>query len=409
MFAWGAFSSASFLQIPIDDLSAATQLAVMKLNIMQLTGSFHQGGSERQAVQLIRLLHQEGSFQVFPATLNREGVMLGELESIGFTNIPEYKLTSFFNANMIRQVRRCADYIKENDIRLIHSHDFYTNIFGMLAGRLAGVPVRIASKRETGGIRTRGQAFTERQAFKIANAITVNAGAVRDYLVEKQGVERSKISVIYNGLDLERLKPDAKLSREEICTLFGLPNSPKIQFVTIVANLRHDLKNYPMFLRSAKRVLSEVPEAHFVMAGEGELTGPMKQLAADLGISESCHFIGRCGRVPELLSISHVCILSSKFEGFSNSILEYMSAARPVVATNVGGANEAIIDGVTGFLVESDDDQNMSARIIELLQNPDMANKMGAEGSSRVETEFSLSSQLKNIVELYDSLLSEYA
>src|SRR5262249_55996952 len=117
-------------------------------------------------------------------------------------------------------------------------------------------------------------------------------------------------------------------------------------------------------------------------------------------------FTGRCEHIADLLSISDVCVLSSVAEGFSNSILEYMGASRPVVATNVGGAREAIIEGETGYLVRPGDDETMAARITELLRNPDRARSMGRRGRQVVEQKFSPAAQLAQTEQLYDLLLA---
>ena len=138
----------------------------VKKSVLQFIGSFHQGGTERQAVTLTKMLKNEGSFDIFAATLNNQGVLLkDEIESLGLPEIPEFPLTSFYNLNFVRQVRRCAKYLRDNKIDLVHTHDFYTNVFGMAAAALAGVPARIASKRETGGMRSRAQEFVEKLAF----------------------------------------------------------------------------------------------------------------------------------------------------------------------------------------------------------------------------------------------------
>jgi glycosyltransferase involved in cell wall biosynthesis len=109
--------------------------------------------------------------------------------------------------------------------------------------------------------------------------------------------------------------------------------------------------------------------------------------------------------VAELLSISDVCVLSSKAEGFSNSILEYMAAGKPVVATNVGGAGEAIAEGETGFLVPSGDDGMMAERLVSLLLEPDRALKMGAVAKRIVSERFSCEAQLSRTENLYETLL----
>jgi glycosyltransferase EpsD len=160
-----------------------------------------------------------------------------------------------------------------------------------------------------------------------------------------------------------------------------------------------------MFLRAAARVLSGVPNARFIIAGEGELMDDLGSLASELGVAEETFFIGRCDDVAELLMVSNVCVLTSKAEGFSNSILEYMAAARPVVATDVGGAREAIAEGESGYIVASDDDEALAERVTELLRNDEKARAMGVRGRQIVEEKFSDKAQLKNTEAMYDLLL----
>jgi glycosyltransferase involved in cell wall biosynthesis len=142
-----------------------------------------------------------------------------------------------------------------------------------------------------------------------------------------------------------------------------------------------------------------------LLAGEGELTESLRELAGELNLSDSTFFLGRCERIAELLSVSEVCVLSSKAEGFSNSILEYMAGARPVVATDVGGAREAVVEEQTGYLVASGDDVKMAERIISLLKAPERARAMGERGKQVVEEKFSCAAQLRNTEQLYDRLL----
>lgn len=373
----------------------------MKRNALQLIGSFHTGGSERQAVQLTKLLAKDASFNVFIACLNRDGALRGEVERIGFTEIPEYKLTSFYDANFFKQVSEFARFLRENKIEVLHAHDFYTNVFGILAATFARVPVKIASKRETGGMRSRSQKMLEKFVFNRSDAIVVNAEAVRNYLISENFPAR-KLNVIYNGLDLERLKPKT-IERREICEKLGLPAVENIRFITLVANLRHTVKNQPMFLRAAQKIVQKFPDAHFVVAGEGELKDELESSAQALRIGKNTHFIGRCETVAELLHVSYACVLCSRYEGFSNSILEYMAASKPVVSTDVGGAREAIFENENGFLVASDDDEAMAQRLIDLLEDKEKACVFGARGRRIVEENFSVASQLERTLELYNA------
>ena len=331
--------------------------------------------------------------------------MRSEVEKLGFREIPEFKLTSFYDLNFLKQLRRCARFLRENKIEIVQTHDFYTNVFGITSAKMARIPIKIASKRETRGMRSNLQKVLEKQIFGVADAVVVNSKAVKDHLIN-EGISPRKLNVIYNGLDLERLKPKTK-NHSEICEKLGLPVDENIKFVTLVANLRHQVKNQPMFLRAAQKVSKKFPNAHFVIAGEGELKGDLEKLAVELGVSQNTHFTGRCEMIAELLSISYACVLCSLAEGFSNSILEYMAAAKPVVATDVGGAREAITEGKTGFLVESDDDETMAQRLIDLLENEEKARDFGAVGKKVVEEKFSVAAQLRQTQELYQRILNE--
>ncbi len=117
-------------------------------------------------------------------------------------------------------------------------------------------------------------------------------------------------------------------------------------------------------------------------------------------------FTGQCTRVGDLLELSEVCVLTSTAEGFSNSILEYMAASRPVVVTDVGGAREAVEDGITGYLVEAGNADAMARRVIDLLQNQDRATNMGKQGRRVVAEKFSNEALLSRTVKLYERLLT---
>jgi L-malate glycosyltransferase len=376
----------------------------MKPNVLQLVGSFQQGGSERQAVQVTRLLRESGRYEVHLACLDPAGPLRAEADALGL-EIPSFPLTSFYDRNMLAQLRRFARHLRERRIDVVQSYDFYTNVFGMAGAALARVPVRVAARRETDGMRTRAQKTVERQAFRLAHVIAANSDAVGRELV-RDGVPARKVVTVYNGMDTRRVRPLNDLNREETLAALGLPVDGPRRFVTVVANMRHPVKDQATFLRAARRVRERVPDAAFVLAGEGALVEHYRAMAAELGIGEHTFFTGRCARVPELLAVSDVCVLSSRgVEGFSNSIIEYMAAARAVVATDVGGAAEAIEEGETGYVVRPGDDEALAARVLELLDDPARARAMGERGLLRVREKFSCEAQLARVEALYARLL----
>jgi glycosyltransferase involved in cell wall biosynthesis len=133
----------------------------------------------------------------------------------------------------------------------------------------------------------------------------------------------------------------------------------------------------------------------------------LREFAGQLGIEEDVFFLGRCDNVADLLFASEIGVLSSKAEGFANAILEYMAAGLPVVATDVGGAREAIAEGETGYTVASGDDELMAARVVALLNEPKRARAMGERGKLIAAEKFSCDRHLENTLELYDELLSK--
>ena len=373
-----------------------------KPSVLQIFHGFIEGGSERQMIQMTKLLHESGDYDVHVASLSTGGVLRSELDRLQLP-VVDYPLTSFYDANMVRQTRRFVSYLKKHQIKIVHSHDFYSNIFGMSGSSLGGIRGRIASKRETTGTRTPAQTTAERYAFRLAHAVVANAAAVKEQLI-KLGVSSNKIAVIYNAVDLSRFQqngqPGDALQRLNLAAVQGRP------LITMVANFEHRIKDHPMLLRAAQRVKAEVPEAVFVIAGEGELRKETEKRAEELGLRESCLFIGRCASVPDLLAASDICVLSSQAEGFSNSILEYMAAGRAVVATDVGGASEAIVEGETGHLVQAGDDRTMAERLISLLKDPDRRRTFGLNGRRLVQQRFSCEARLANTSALYQKFLN---
>ena len=151
--------------------------------------------------------------------------------------------------------------------------------------------------------------------------------------------------------------------------------------VGIVANLR-PVKDHALFLHSAK-LANQIPDAAFLLAGRGELYDDLRKLAAELGIGDRVFFTQGEGNMMDWLSRMAIGCLSSISEGFSNAIMEYMAAGMPVVAIDVGGNRDAVVDGETGYLVPQRSPEKFAEPIIKLLRNDELRASMGAKGFER--------------------------
>jgi glycosyltransferase involved in cell wall biosynthesis len=370
-------------------------------NVLHLVWGFSSGGTENQLLQLVRSQRTSGAFEVHLATLRRVGVLLPDFDAVSGGAVPEFPTKSFYGYSMLLQLFRFARHLQSLRIDVVHTHDFYSNVFGMLGATIAGVPVRIASKRETLGLRSRAQDFIERNVYRLAHRVVANAASVRDHLIGS-GVAAGKIVTIHNGVDPARVQVPEQWQKSEACADFGLP--PGRRYVSILASLRA-VKDHATLLRAARKVSDEVPDVCFVLAGEGALRDELDAQARALGISERVRFIGHCAQPGALLALSDVCVLSSRAEGFSNSLLEYMAAGRAVVATDVGGAREVVAHGRTGYLVQAGDAEAMASCLVRLLLDPALALAMGRAGRAVVETGFSRSAVVARTEELYCELL----
>ncbi|MFN2532280.1 MAG: glycosyltransferase [Pyrinomonadaceae bacterium] len=374
-----------------------------KPRILHLIGSFDQGGSESQAVQLTRMLQDRGRYDLYIACLQSTGVLRATVDAFFPRPIPEYPLTSFYDANTVKQLARFRSFLRSNQIEIVQTHDFYTNVFGLAGAALAGIPVRIAARRETSGVRTFAQLRVQAWSYLFAHNIVANAESVRTQLI-LEGVPATKIVTIYNGLDTTRFSSQSSQTGRELLQQFGLSTNVS-HIVTLVANMRYSVKDHPTFLKGAQLVVSKFPDVAFVIAGEGDMRPQFEKLSEELGIRDTVFFVGRCENIPALLCASDVCVLSSRAEGMPNAILEYMAAGKPVVTTKAGGASELIMEGEGGYLVEIGDYAGLAERILAVLSNPRLAQDMGKANKTRVAEKFSVVAQVERIESLYNQLL----
>jgi glycosyltransferase involved in cell wall biosynthesis len=332
----------------------------------------------------------------------KQGEFLEPVRALGF-DPPEFHLRgTLLQPNTAMQAARLAAWLSRERAEVLHCHDFYTNIVGSLAARFAGVPW-IVSRRDLG---VWGRAVHRQMlaaVTRLAPAVLCNSRAARDLVVNREGVPSERVHVIPNGINLERF--DRELGMPLQSPVPRLEGTGPV--VAIVANLKLRVKGHGDFLQAAAEVHRVLPEVRFLLVGDGELRTAVELQAHHLGLGEAVIFTGYRTDVPGLLARSTIAVSASSSEGLSNAIMEAMAAARPVVATAVGGNVELVQDGRTGFLVPSGDPQLLAARLLTLLRAPPNATEMGRAGRRRIEAEFSARSLSERVTALYLSLTEQ--
>ena len=367
------------------------------------------GGTERQFVNLARGLDRS-RFELHVGCLTRAGEFLNEIEALRVP-LTEYKVTRLYNLRAFTEQLRLARYIKRHRIQIVHTYNFYANVFAIPAARLAGVPVIVASIRDNGDPWTPMQRRLQRLVCRLSDCVLTNAEANRRSLIAA-GYDAKRIEVIRNGIDVDR--PARQDGASSVRTELGLP--PGAPLVVLVARLNR-LKGVEYFLDAAAVVARRVPEARFLIVGDtaivanGTMTVDsayrrmLEGYAARLGLGDRVVFVGLRVDVSRLLSEASVSVLPSLSEGMSNVLLESMAAGVPVVATTVGGNPEVVEQGTTGFLVPARDGAALARAICLLLKDRALAARFGEAGRRRVARDFSLERMVRESEHLYEGLL----
>ncbi|MDD4899720.1 MAG: glycosyltransferase [Candidatus Omnitrophica bacterium] len=369
---------------------------MMKIKLFIAIDNLGPGGTQRQLIEYLKYADRT-AFDISIINLDKKYATLSqEIQALGFRIIGiDHK--GLFN---LRTLLTLIRLFKREKPDIVHTYLFTADLYGRVAAWLSCVPVILSSVRGLDLDKNFRQLLADTVLSKITDTIIINAENIRPYLLNRDRINPSKIRLIYNGLELARfdnLKP-AFVMRNE----FGIPKDAFV--VGMVARFDHP-KDYTTFIRTAKIVISKVPNVYFIAVGDGPLRGQIEELASTLLIKKNIVFTGLRKDVPDLINSFDLGFFASLHEGCSNAILEYMSCAKPVVATAVGGCSELVIDGKNGFLANAKAENELAERVIQLLLEPELRSKMGKEGRAIIESRFNLEIMVGKTEALYHELL----
>ena len=288
-----------------------------------------------------------------------------------------------------RCIGQLASSMRRTRPQIVELHFTDAHFVGALAARLAGVPSVVSCRRDLGHQYGRKELLLNKLGNRFVTRFLANSRAVVRRMGELEGLPAERFDVIPNGIDLPLYDRQA---REDPLDSF-IRHSRGKRVVAVVANLR-PVKNHSGLLRAVQRVCREVDDVVFVMIGDGSLGSSLQERAAELQVSDRILWLGSVAAPAAYLTRSHIGCLASHSEGFSNAILEYMAGRLPVVATRVGGAEEAVLEGDTGLLVDPGDMDGLGHQLVALLRDPTLSRRMGASGRAAVERDFTLQAQL---------------
>jgi glycosyltransferase involved in cell wall biosynthesis len=289
--------------------------------------------------------------------------------------------------------------LRRERVDVLHTHAFGQNAWGSLLGRLAGVPVVIAHEHNREFNRRVLRPVIDRELIaRCADAMIVVSGDARRSMVQVEGVPPERLVLLPNGVKALPLG-DGRVLRADL----GIRSDDPV--VGTVCIIRSE-KALDVLVRAAALLARCFPRLHVLIAGTGPDRARVEAVTEQLGLSDRVHFTGARTDVPDVLAAIDVAVICSDYEGSPRSILEFMDAGKPIVATEVGGIPEAIEDGVHGLLVPPRDEAALAAAIGGVLADLSSGSEMGARARDRCRREFSLGGTVESLERLYEELHS---
>ena len=373
----------------------ASRPADPPISLFLMVNTFETGGSERQFTVLAQTIGAP-AFQLHLGCVSHRGPLAEH-----FGDVPQFPLGgSLFGWKSLRTRFNLSRHLRHYRVQVAHAFDFYANLTLIPAARFARVPVVIGSHRQLGDLMTPAQFRAQAAAFRWCDAIVCNSQAAAARLIAS-GLAPDKIAVIGNALPAEAFAAAPAV----------LPKRPGVLRVGMIARMNHRYKNHSGFLRIAaqihrNRAHQSMPDAEFVLVGDGPLRPELENEASSLGLGSSAIFLGDRQDMPAVLASLDVAVLTSDSESLSNVILEAMAAGLPVVAFSVGG-NSELVNDQRGALVAAGNENDFANAILRLLSDAHLREHQGNNARRLVEKNFSLDRVRRRYEDLYLTLLEK--
>ncbi len=373
-----------------------------KINVMYLRSSYAQEGGPETLILSVLQGIDTSKFNINVVVLQElkasENFFESNIKSLGFNaDRIVWRNFIFFLPSFFKLI----SLIKKHNVNIIHTHDVRSDFMGLIAGKMLGIPVVTSVHGWIGrSLKERIHDFFDKLIVRFASTIIANSKAMQRYLVRLKIQER-KVRTIHNAVDLSNFMSaeGSESTKMELGLNSGFP------IIGTVGRLDVE-KGHEILLEAAQEVIQSCPEAAFVIAGQGPIESDLKKTAEKLKLSQRVTFTGYFRNLSKILGIMDIFVLPSLSEGLPLTLLEAMAAGKPIVATDVGGVPELIINGQTGLLVKSRSARELSKAILELVQNKEKARGLGEKAREAVLNNFSSEVMIKKLEDVYESVCS---
>jgi glycosyltransferase involved in cell wall biosynthesis len=363
-----------------------------------------RGGAQTQVANLFLALDRD-RFDLSLICLREKGALGAMLEERGFPVVEMGKRGRVHPAMLLRLAR----LLREWKIDIVHCSVFTANLWGRLAGILAGTPVLIAHEQSTVSLEKRSRRQIDRLLAPFTWRVLTVSEDLRRRVLREERLSPRRVEILFNAVDEEaisRAAASATACPPGLEKWRGENAFPRPPIVGAVGRLEYR-KDHLTLVRAAARVLERRPEAVFLLAGEGPDRPKIEAELRALGLEGRFVLLGERADIPALLRAFDVYVLSSITEGLSLSILEAMAAGCPVAATRVGGNPELLDEGRAGLLCEAGDVEGLASILLELLDDADKRGTLARAAKRRVRETFDIHPVARRLEDLYRRAMSE--
>ncbi|APZ93706.1 glycosyltransferase [Fuerstiella marisgermanici] len=300
--------------------------------------------------------------------------------------------------------RRLHAFADQHGAEIFHAHQYTPFFQAMLSRGLTGSrPVLFTEHgRHFPDAPSRKRSIVNRLLLRKQDRLVGVGGAVRQALIDNEGLPPSRCEVVYNGVDLDDLASAADDARIRIRQEFGFAAD---DFVAVQVARLHELKDHQTALKAIDEARQTAPNIRLLIVGDGDERAAIEQTIAQLNLADHIKLAGTRSDIADLLAASDAFLLSSISEGIPLTIIEAMAACLPVVSTAVGGIPEMITQGNSGFLADARDHAALAASLVQLQQSPALCLSVGSEGRAVAHRTFSLAGMLNAYGRMYEEML----
>jgi glycosyltransferase involved in cell wall biosynthesis len=361
--------------------------------ILQIIPSLDRSGAEKQLALLATHLPRD-EFETHVCALTRGGPLEDDLRAAGVPVTVIGKNWKIDPAAYFRLKRHIASLRPD----LAQTWLFAANSYGRMAALAGGVQRIVASERCADPWKAWHELAIDRRLARRTDRIVVNSSGVREFYLE-HGLPAEKFVVIPNAI---QPAPALGVSRDQLLAELRLP--PDARLIGAVGRLWPQ-KRVKDLIWAADLLKVVRDDVHLLIIGDGPDRQRLARYRRHVRIEDKVHFLGHRDDVPRMMPHFDALWLASGYEGLPNVIMEAMAAAVPVVATDIPGNRDLVIHGETGFLVPVGDRAEIARKTQRLLDDVDLALRLGAAGKARVLSQFGLEAMVDQYASLYRELL----